>query len=84
MKRCVLKSSIKVKTFLPFLSLAKTNLINMASDKLIFLVLFSLCIQNTFANRIRIIEVLTSDCEDCGMSAFGQLSIKVILGLVLF
>ena len=49
----------------------------MASDKLIFLVLFSLCIQNTFANRIRIIEVLTSDCEDCGMSAFGELSIKV-------
>ena len=56
----------------------------MASEKLILLVLFSLCIQNTFANRIRIIEVLTSDCEDCGMSAFGQLSIKVILGWVLF
>ena len=56
----------------------------MASDKLIFLVLFSLCIQNTIANRIRIIEVLTSDCEDCGMSAFGQLSIKVILGWILF
>ena len=30
------------------------------------------------ANHVRRIEVLTSDCEDCGMSILGQLSVKVL------
>ena len=40
----------------------------------VFLSLISLTIA---VNEVRQIDVKTADCEDCGMSAFGQLSIKV-------
>ena len=42
---------------------------------LVLLILF----HTIFANHVRRIEVMTSDCEDCGMSILGQLSVKVWL-----
>ena len=40
----------------------------------VFLSLISLTLA---VNEVRQIDVKTADCDDCGMSAFGQLSIKV-------
>ena len=40
----------------------------------VFVTLISLTIA---VNEVRQIDVKTADCDDCGMSAFGQLSIKV-------
>ena len=43
---------------------------------LLFAVTLSL-FHTILANHVRKIEVMTSDCEDCGMSILGQLSVKV-------
>ena len=44
-------------------------------SSVLFIVLFMTCAVKT--NRIRQIDIMTSNCDDCGMSQFGDLSIKV-------
>ena len=43
----------------------------------IFYIIFALVITGSQAENVHKVEVKTADCEDCGMSLFGQLSIKV-------
>ena len=45
---------------------------------LVLLLASSTLFHTILANHVRRIEVLTSDCEDCGMSILGQLSVKVL------
>ena len=40
-----------------------------------FVVSFFLCLGSAFTNKVAKVEVMTSNCEDCGMGPFGSLSI---------
>ena len=42
-------------------------------------ILFLFCLGLAFANKVAKVEVMTSNCEDCGMGPFGFLSIRVHL-----
>ena len=42
-------------------------------------VLFLFYLGLAFANKVAKVEVMTSNCEDCGMGPFGFLSIRVHL-----
>ena len=44
-----------------------------------FVVSFFLCLGSAFTNKVAKVEVMTSNCEDCGMGPFGSLSIKVLI-----
>ena len=43
-----------------------------------FVVSFFLCLGSAFTNKVAKVEVMTSNCEDCGMGPFGSLSIRVL------
>ncbi len=36
-------------------------------------------VERVDSNYVKRIDVMTADCEDCGMSILGQLSVKVCL-----
>ena len=40
-------------------------------------VIFLFCLGSAFTNKVAKVEVMTSNCEDCGMGPFGFLSIRV-------
>ena len=51
----------------------------MSANKWYLGLIVLMCLNNVFANRIQMIEVMTHDCDDCGMSFLGHLSVKVKL-----
>ena len=51
----------------------------MSSNKWCIGFIVLICIHNVFTNRIQMIEVMTSDCDHCGMSFLGHLSVQVSL-----
>jgi len=42
-----------------------------------FLILFALAVSSIQADRINMLEIKTSDCDDCGMGHFGELRAEV-------
>jgi len=49
----------------------------MKMELILKLVIITLVSCGALGNDVRRVDIYTSECEDCGMTAVGQLSIKV-------